>query len=92
MRDTLLVFAKALVRDIPERELAAHLAAAGAQPDAIDDNAAKIENRVREDERARERAAGRLADERALALEAERLKLEEERSQERNEGGGISMS
>ena len=90
--DTLLVFAKALVRDIPERELAAHLAAAGAEPDAIDDNTAKIETLLREDERARERAAGRLADEQALALEAERLRLEEERKQERSEGGGISMS
>ncbi|MYE60401.1 MAG: relaxase domain-containing protein [Alphaproteobacteria bacterium] len=84
--------AKALVRDIPERELNAHLAAAGAEPGAIGENAAKIESLLREDERARERAAGRLADERALALEAERLRLEEERRQERSQGGGISMS
>ncbi|MDE0410262.1 MAG: hypothetical protein OXN81_20645 [Alphaproteobacteria bacterium] len=91
--DTLLAFAKALRRDIPERELAAHLAAAGAEPGAIDDNTAKIENRVREDERARAAERRRLADERALAaLEAERQRLEEERRQERSEGGGRSMS
>ena len=91
--DALLVFAKALGRDIPERELAAHLAAAGAEPDAIDDNAAKIEDRIAADEKARAEAERRrLVQERALALEAERLRLEEEREQERSEGGGISMS
>ena len=84
--------AKALRRDIPERELNAHLAAAGAGPGAIEENAAKIESLLREDERAAAQRQ-RLAEEQRLAvLEAERLKLEKERKQGRSEGGGISMS
>ena len=52
------------------------------------------EDRIAADEEARAEAERRrLAEERALAaLEAERLRLEEERDQERSEGGGISMS
>ena len=92
--DALLADAEALRRDIPDRELAAHLAAASAEPDAIDDNAAKIENRIAADEEARAEAERRrLAEERVLAAqEAERLRLEEEREKEQSEGGGISMS
>ncbi len=89
--DAALAEADALRRDIPEGEFKAHLAAAGAQPDAIDEYAAKIAKRLREDEEARAAERQRLADEQALA-EAERLKLEEEREQERSEGGGMSMS
>ena len=89
--DDVLAEADALGRDIPEGELKAHLDAADARPDAIDEYAAEIAKRLREDEEARARAAERqrLAEEQALA-EAERLRLEEE--QERSEGGGMSMS
>ena len=89
--DAALAEADALRRDIPEGELKAHLDAADARPDAIDEYAAKIAERLREDEEARAAERQRLADEQALA-EAERLRLEEERKQERSEGGGMSMS
>ena len=89
--DAVLAEADALRRDIPEVELKAHLDAADARPDAIDEYAARIGKRLREDEEARAAERQRLADEQALA-EAERLRLEEERKQERSEGGGISMS
>ena len=88
--DAALAEAEALGRDIPEVELKAHLDAADARPDAIDEYAAKIAKRLREDEEAAAERQ-RLADEQALA-EAKRLRLEEERKQERSEGGGISMS
>ena len=90
--DAVLAEADALGRDIPERELKAHLAAAGAGPDAIDENTAKIEKRLREDEEARAAERQRLAEEQALAApEAERLKPEEERKQDRSEGGGMKL-
>ena len=92
--DRTLKDAETLGRDIPERELTAHLAAAGAGPDAIDENTAKIEKRLREDEEARARAAERqrLAEEQALAArEAERLRREEERRQDLSEGGGMKL-
>lgn len=89
--DAVLAEADALRRDIPEGELKAHLDAADARPDAIDEYAAKIEKRLREDEEVRAAERQRLADEQALA-EAERLRLEEEREQEQSEGGGMSMS
>ena len=89
--DAALAEADALRRDIPEGELKAHLDAADARPDAIDEYAARIGKRLREDEEARITERQRLADEQALA-EAERLRLEEERKQERSEGGGMSMS
>ena len=89
--DAALAEADALRRDIPERELKAHLDAAAAWPAAIDEYAAKIAKRLREDKEARAAEQRRLAEEQALA-EAERLRLEEERKQERSEGGGISMS
>ena len=89
--DAALAEADALGRAIPEEELRAHLAAAGAGPDAIGEYAAEIAKRLREDEEARAAERQRLVEERALA-EAERLRLEEEREQEQSEGGGISMS
>ncbi len=88
--DAVLAEANALGRDIPAGELKAHLAAAGAGPDAIDENAAKIAERLREDEEARAAERQRQAEQQAQAREAERLKLEEEREQ--SEGGGMSMS
>ncbi len=88
--DDVLAEADALRRDIPEGELKAHLDAADARPDAIDEYAAKIAERLREDEEARAAERQRLAEEQALA-EAERLRLEEERRQERSEGGGIKL-
>ena len=92
--DALLADAEALRRDIPEGEMVAHLAAASAEPGAIEENTAKIEDRIAADEEARAKAERRrLAEERALAAqEAERLRLEEERKQEQSEGGGMSMS
>ncbi len=90
--DAVLAEANALGRDLPQRELKAHLAAAGAGPGAIDESAARIEKRTREDEEARTRAAERqrLAEEPALAAqEAERPKLEQE--QDLSGGGGISL-
>ncbi len=88
--DAVLAEADALGRDIPEGELKAHLDAADARPDAIDESIAKIAKRLREDEEAAAERQ-RLAEEQALA-EAERLRLEEKRKQEQSEGGGISMS
>ncbi len=90
--DAVLAEANALGRDIPAGELKAHLAAAGVGPDAIDENAAKIAKRLREDEDARAAGRQRQAEQLAQAREAERLKLEEEREQEQSEGGGMSMS
>ena len=93
--NALFADAKALGRDISERKLLAHLAAVRARSDAIDENTAKIVNRVRKDERAQEFAAERRrpAEEQALAIrEAERLRLEEEGKQDQSEGSGISMS
>ncbi len=87
--DAVLAEADALGREIPEGELKAHLDAAAAWPDAIDEYAAKIAKRMREDEEAAAERQ-RLADEQALA-EAERLRLEEERKQERSEGGGMKL-
>ena len=70
-----------------------HLATADAAPNAIEENAAKIVNRVREDGEARAAELQRFAEEQAIAArEADWLRLEEERKQERSEGGGISMS
>ena len=92
--DRTLRDAGALRRDIPERERAAHLAAAGAAPGTVEENAARITDRIERDERAREIAAERQrrAEEQALAArEAERLRLEEERRQDRSEGGGIGL-
>lgn len=92
--DSIRAVAAAAGRDIPERELGAHLAAAGAGPDAIDGNTAKIEKRLREDKEARARAAERQrrAEEPALAArEAERLRLEEKREQDLSEGGGMKL-
>ena len=89
--DRMLKDAEALGRDIPERELAAHLAAVGGGPRAIDESTAKIRERIELDEAAEEQA--RIAAERLRAeQEAERRRLEEERKQERSEGGGISLS
>ena len=45
--------ARSLQRDIPERELAAHLAAAGAGPGAIAEAAGHIEDRIGQNEQAR---------------------------------------
>lgn len=92
--DALFADAEALRRDIPEPELAAHLAATGAEIGAIGDVVRKVEDRIEADEEARTEAERqRLAKEQALAtLEAERQRLEEERKQGRSEGGGISMS
>ena len=93
--DGVLEDARALRRVIPERELVAHLSATGAGPGAVEETAAKIEDRIREHEQARALAAeqARIAAEHLRAAqEAERLRLEEERRQERNEGGGLSMS
>ena len=80
---------------IPERKLVAHLSATGAGPGAVEETAAKIGNRIREDEQARALAAERAriaAEHLRAAQEAERLRLEEERRQERSQGGGMSMS
>ena len=92
--DRTLRDAGALRRDIPERERAAHLAAAGAAPGTVEENAARITDRIERDERARAEAERRRqAAERARAVqEAEQQRLEEERRRDRSEGGGISMS
>ena len=90
--------AGALREAIPKPDLTAHLGAAGAGADAIGENAAKIGNRIREDEQERALAAeqahrARIAARHRQAVEeAERLRLEEERGPERNQGGGMSMS
>ena len=89
--DALLALAEALGRNIPERELTAHLAAGGAGPGAIGENVAKIEDRIAQDEKARAAARRRQAGEQAR-IAAEQQRLEEERRQDRSEGGGISMS
>ena len=88
--DALLADAEAIGRDIPERELVTHLAAAGAGPDAIDEMTAKIAGRIEQDKQARaaaerERKAGEQA-----RVAAEQQRLEEERKQDLSEGRGIS--
>ena len=88
--DALLANAEAIGQDIPERELVAHLAAAGAAPDGIDEMTAKIAGRIEQDKQARaaterERKAGEQA-----RVAAEQQRLEEERKQDLSEGGGIS--
>ena len=90
--DRMLKDAEAFGRDIPVRELAAHLAAGGAGPGAIDDAAGKIADRIEQDEQARAAAERKQEAEERARLAAEQQRLEEERRQERNEGGGISVS
>ena len=89
--DALLANARSLRRDIPERELKAHLAAARAGPDAIGENAAKIGDRIAQDEEARAAAERQAAGRVRAVQEAERQRLEEERKQDLSEGGGISV-
>ena len=83
--------ARSLQRDIPERELKAHLAAAGAGPGAIGEAAGHIGDRIARDEQARD-AAGRerQAGEQARTA-AERQTLREERRQERSESRGMKL-
>ena len=90
--DRMLKDADTLRRDIPERELAAHLAASGAGPGAIEEAAGKIANRIAADEEARTAAERQRQAEEQARIAAEQQRLEEERKQERNEGGGISLS
>ena len=90
--DRMLKDADTLRRDIPERELAAHLAASGAGPGAIEEAAGKIANRIAADEEARAAAERERKAEEQARIDAEQQTLEEERRQERNEGGGISLS
>ena len=87
--------AKALGKDIPGADLAAHPGAAGAGPDAVDEHERRIADRIETDEAMygdalaeRQRLAGE--HERAVQ-EAERLKREAGRKRDRNEGGGRSM-
>ena len=79
--------AKALRDDIPQRELAAHLGAAGAGPDEIEETEREIRERIAEQERARAAAAeaerqeqegARIAGESARAAELARDALNEE--------------
>ena len=89
--DALLAHAEALGRDIPELELAAHLAAAGTEPGAIQENVAKITGRIEQDEQARAAAdRTRKAAEQAR-IAAEQQRLEEKRKQDRSEGGGMKL-
>ena len=89
--DSIRAVAGALRRDVPERELKAHLAAARAGPDAIGENAAKIGDRIAQDEEARAAAERQAAGRVRAVQEAERQRLEEERKQDLSEGGGISV-
>ena len=86
---SLLDEAKGLQEAIPKPDLTAHLRTAGGKPNAIEENAAKLGNRIREDMQAQAFAAeqerqARIAAEHLRATqEAERQRLEEERSQSR---------
>ena len=86
---SLLDEAKGLQEAIPKPDLTAHLGAAGAGPNAIEENAAKLGNRIRDDVEAqafaaeRERQARIAAEHLRATQEAERQRLEEERSQSR---------
>ena len=78
--------AKALRDDIPQRELAAHLGAAGAGPDEIEETEREIRERIAEQERARaaaererqEQERARIAAESARAAELARDAQNEE--------------
>ena len=90
--DAILANAGSLRRDIPERELKAHLAAARAGPGAIEEAAGNIADRIEQDEKARAAAERKRQATEQARIAAEQRRLEEERRRDRSEGGGISMS
>ena len=87
--------AKALRDDIPQRELAAHLGAAGAGPDEIEETEREIRERIAEQERARaaaererqEQERARIAAESARAAELARDAQNEEDERRELEAG-----
>ena len=83
--DRIAAEAAALSGDIPQPELAAHLAALGAEPDGIDGKREEIRKRIARDEavraaavEAQRRERARIAEETARAAERARAAAEEE--------------